>query len=158
MNNTGHPGEMGAIEAFVERWRDTGGKERAKYQLFLTELSSRLACQARSRPVRMATTMLTYSTAGAAVAGQPSGRFGGNACTRLQFGFGRVAIGRERVGRGVQVDGAAVAAGDCGRFSIARIAEECVGQAFQGIGPALRDRLAVRFGRRALGRFRGNVF
>jgi len=28
----------GEIDAFIERWRDTGGKERANYQLFLTEL------------------------------------------------------------------------------------------------------------------------
>lgn len=27
-----------AVEAFIERWTDTGGKERANYQLFLTEL------------------------------------------------------------------------------------------------------------------------
>ena len=27
-----------AIEAFIARWQDTGGKERANYQLFLTEL------------------------------------------------------------------------------------------------------------------------
>lgn len=27
-----------AVDAFIERWRDTGGKERANYQLFLTEL------------------------------------------------------------------------------------------------------------------------
>ncbi|WP_017942551.1 MULTISPECIES: DNA methyltransferase [unclassified Thioalkalivibrio] len=26
------------VEAFIERWRDTGGSERANYQLFLTEL------------------------------------------------------------------------------------------------------------------------
>lgn len=30
--------EGDAVEAFIERWRDTGGKERANYQLFLTEL------------------------------------------------------------------------------------------------------------------------
>jgi len=28
----------GDVEAFIDRWRDTGGKERANYQLFLTEL------------------------------------------------------------------------------------------------------------------------
>ncbi|GAB4124334.1 MAG: hypothetical protein Tsb0027_22730 [Wenzhouxiangellaceae bacterium] len=28
----------GDVDAFIERWRDTGGKERANYQLFLTEL------------------------------------------------------------------------------------------------------------------------
>jgi len=27
-----------AVEAFIDRWTDTGGKERANYQLFLTEL------------------------------------------------------------------------------------------------------------------------
>ncbi|WP_376690267.1 class I SAM-dependent DNA methyltransferase [Wenzhouxiangella sp. EGI_FJ10409] len=27
-----------AVEAFIDRWQDTGGKERANYQLFLTEL------------------------------------------------------------------------------------------------------------------------
>ncbi len=27
-----------AVDAFIERWTDTGGKERANYQLFLTEL------------------------------------------------------------------------------------------------------------------------
>jgi len=27
-----------AVDAFIERWRDTGGGERANYQLFLTEL------------------------------------------------------------------------------------------------------------------------
>ena len=32
------PAETGAVEAFIERWRETGGKERANYQLFLTEL------------------------------------------------------------------------------------------------------------------------
>ena len=26
------------IEAFIARWKDTGGTERANYQLFLTEL------------------------------------------------------------------------------------------------------------------------
>ena len=31
-------GKVEVIEAFIERWRDTGGKERANYQLFLTEL------------------------------------------------------------------------------------------------------------------------
>jgi len=30
--------EAKSVEAFIERWRDTGGKERANYQLFLTEL------------------------------------------------------------------------------------------------------------------------
>jgi len=30
--------EEKAVEAFIDRWRDTGGKERANYQLFLTEL------------------------------------------------------------------------------------------------------------------------
>jgi len=31
-------GAPGTVQAFIERWRDTGGKERANYQLFLTEL------------------------------------------------------------------------------------------------------------------------
>ncbi|WP_374728484.1 class I SAM-dependent DNA methyltransferase [Natronospira proteinivora] len=31
-----------AVEAFIERWRDTGGTERANYQLFLTELCALL--------------------------------------------------------------------------------------------------------------------
>jgi hypothetical protein len=29
---------VGALDAFIERWRDAGGSERANYQLFLTEL------------------------------------------------------------------------------------------------------------------------
>ena len=35
------------VEAFIDRWRDTGGKERANYQLFLTEL-----CQEQIRAIR----------------------------------------------------------------------------------------------------------
>jgi len=38
MNDAGKQAISEAIEAFIERWRDTGGKERANYQLFLTEL------------------------------------------------------------------------------------------------------------------------
>ena len=40
MNDTsGDSGQAQAsVEAFIERWQDTGGKERANYQLFLTEL------------------------------------------------------------------------------------------------------------------------
>ncbi|MBO6669747.1 DNA methyltransferase [Parvibaculum sp.] len=35
-------GELEKIEAFIERWRDSGGAERANYQLFLTELAELL--------------------------------------------------------------------------------------------------------------------
>src|SRR6056297_3172893 len=49
-----------------------------------------------------------------AVASEPSGRFRGNACAGFQFGFRGMAIGRQRVWCGVQIDGAAVATGDCG--------------------------------------------
>ena len=31
--------EHNPVEAFIDRWRDTGGKERANYQLFLTEFT-----------------------------------------------------------------------------------------------------------------------
>ena len=38
MDQTRNPADDEAVEAFIERWRDTGGKERANYQLFVTEL------------------------------------------------------------------------------------------------------------------------
>jgi len=38
MNDAGKQAISEAVEAFIDRWRDTGGKERANYQLFLTEL------------------------------------------------------------------------------------------------------------------------
>ena len=38
-----HNDHREAIEAFIERWREAGGSERANYQLFLTELCSALA-------------------------------------------------------------------------------------------------------------------
>jgi len=50
----------------------------------------------------------------AAVARQAAGRFRGNACAGFQFGFCGIAVGSQRVGRGVQIDGAAVATGNCG--------------------------------------------
>ena len=33
-----NPTETKNIEAFIARWADAGGSERANYQLFLTEL------------------------------------------------------------------------------------------------------------------------
>ncbi len=41
--------EHNPVEAFIDRWRDTGGKERANYQLFLTELREPLNNSARAR-------------------------------------------------------------------------------------------------------------
>ena len=38
MDESRNQAEDEAVEAFIDRWSDTGGKERAKYQLFLTEL------------------------------------------------------------------------------------------------------------------------
>ena len=38
MDESRNQAEDEAVEAFIDRWRDTGGKERANYQLFLTEL------------------------------------------------------------------------------------------------------------------------
>ncbi|WP_181918776.1 class I SAM-dependent DNA methyltransferase [Wenzhouxiangella sediminis] len=38
MNDSTEKHEHQAVEAFIDRWTDTGGKERANYQLFLTEL------------------------------------------------------------------------------------------------------------------------
>ena len=35
--------ERDAVAAFIQRWQDTGGKERSNYQLFLTELCQLLA-------------------------------------------------------------------------------------------------------------------
>ena len=37
MTQSRNHAEDSAVEAFIDRWRDTGGKERANYQLFLTE-------------------------------------------------------------------------------------------------------------------------
>ncbi|MGY6588647.1 MAG: DNA methyltransferase [Wenzhouxiangella sp.] len=37
MNDSTGP-DQAAIESFIQRWQNTGGKERANYQLFLTEL------------------------------------------------------------------------------------------------------------------------
>jgi hypothetical protein len=36
------PATAGTIEAFVARWENAGGSERANYQLFLTELCALL--------------------------------------------------------------------------------------------------------------------
>jgi hypothetical protein len=38
MNDANHKQTPEAVETFIDRWQDTGGKERANYQLFLTEL------------------------------------------------------------------------------------------------------------------------
>ena len=38
MNDASSKHAPEAVEAFIDRWTDTGGKERANYQLFLTEL------------------------------------------------------------------------------------------------------------------------
>ena len=38
MTQSRNHAEQNPVEAFIDRWRDTGGKERANYQLFLTEL------------------------------------------------------------------------------------------------------------------------
>ena len=38
MNDASSKHTPEAVEAFIDRWTDTGGKERANYQLFLTEL------------------------------------------------------------------------------------------------------------------------
>jgi hypothetical protein len=43
MTQSRNHAEHHAVEAFIARWRDTGGKERANYQLFLTELCQLLA-------------------------------------------------------------------------------------------------------------------
>ena len=43
MHQSRNHAEHNAVEAFIDRWRDTGGKERANYQLFLTELCQLLA-------------------------------------------------------------------------------------------------------------------
>ena len=43
MTQSRNHAEHNAVEAFIDRWRDTGGKERANYQLFLTELCQLLA-------------------------------------------------------------------------------------------------------------------
>src|SRR6056297_2736255 len=48
-----------------------------------------------------------------AIASEPSGRFRGNACAGFEFGFRGFAVGSQRVGRGVEIDGAAVATGNC---------------------------------------------
>jgi len=36
MHQSRNHAEHNPVEAFIDRWRDTGGKERANYQLFLT--------------------------------------------------------------------------------------------------------------------------
>ncbi|MCA1778954.1 MAG: BREX-1 system adenine-specific DNA-methyltransferase PglX, partial [Xanthomonadaceae bacterium] len=43
MTQSRNHAEHNPVEAFIDRWRDTGGKERANYQLFLTELCQLLA-------------------------------------------------------------------------------------------------------------------
>ena len=43
MHQSRNHAEHNPVEAFIDRWRDTGGKERANYQLFLTELCQLLA-------------------------------------------------------------------------------------------------------------------
>ena len=47
MDQSRNQAEDNAVEALIDRWRDTGGQERANYQLFLTEL-----CQEQIRAVR----------------------------------------------------------------------------------------------------------
>ena len=51
MNNHSSP-EQQAVQAFIDRWQDSDGKERANYQLFLTELCQLHAQGQQQRPDR----------------------------------------------------------------------------------------------------------
>lgn len=54
MNDTSDQITPEAVDAFIERWQDTGGKKRANYQLFLTEL-----CRAQRVGARVPVARLT---------------------------------------------------------------------------------------------------
>ena len=63
MTQSRNHAEDNAVEAFIDRWRDTGGKERANYQLFLTELCQLLDLrdEVSAAPIRLTNTVRSIS-------------------------------------------------------------------------------------------------
>ncbi len=50
------------VDAFIARWQNTGGKERANYQLFLTELCQLLGLPGPDRVGRSRKLRIRYAT------------------------------------------------------------------------------------------------